>query len=201
MRGFVVAALRRLRLAVGTTFYTGLFRVKLWLQGGTAGAGLRVTGPVNLYVHRKGRLKIGARCRFNSGFAHNPVGGEGRLGIWVNAGGVLDIGDGVGVSNATLVCFQSLTIGGDTFIGGGCRIYDTDFHPLDPGARVRGENAVRTAPVVIGERVFVGGHALLLKGARVGDESVVGAGAVLSGEVPPREIWAGNPARCVRKLA
>ena len=167
--------------------------------GSSAGRGLRVTGLVNLYVHRNGRLKIGDNCRFNSGFAQNPVGGEGRIGIWVNAGGTLEIQDRVGISNTTLVCFRSLVIGHDTLIGGGCRIYDTDFHPVDPVARLRAD-APPSAAVSIGQRVFVGGHSIILKGSVIGDESVVGAGSVIAGTIPPREIWAGNPPRRIKQL-
>lgn len=53
-------------------------------------------------------------------------------------------------------------------------------------------------PVVIGRRCFIGGGATILPGVRIGDESVIGAGAVVMDDVPPRSIAAGNPARVIR---
>lgn len=61
-------------------------------------------------------------------------------------------------------------------------------------------SATRTAPVVIGDRAFIGGHAILLKGSDIGAEAIVGAGALVAGTVPAGEVWAGNPARFVKKI-
>ena len=56
------------------------------------------------------------------------------------------------------------------------------------------------APIVIGDDVFVGMEALVLKGVTIGDGAVVGAGAVVTQDVPPRTVVAGNPAQAVRDL-
>lgn len=62
----------------------------------------------------------------------------------------------------------------------------------------RPDRGIKRAPVSIGERAFVGGHSILLKGVTVGPESVIGAGSVVTRSVPAGEIWAGNPASRVR---
>jgi acetyltransferase-like isoleucine patch superfamily enzyme len=54
--------------------------------------------------------------------------------------------------------------------------------------------------VVIEEGVWIGAHAIILKGARIGKGSIIGAGAVVSGEIPPMSIAAGNPAKVVKKI-
>jgi acetyltransferase-like isoleucine patch superfamily enzyme len=59
---------------------------------------------------------------------------------------------------------------------------------------------VRTAPVTIRRRAFVGGHSILLKGSIVGEGAVLGAGSVLRAVVPDGQIWAGNPARFLRHV-
>ncbi len=56
------------------------------------------------------------------------------------------------------------------------------------------------APVEIGDNVFVGMGARILKGARIGDDAVIGAGSVVTGEIPAGVVAAGNPARVVREL-
>ena len=53
---------------------------------------------------------------------------------------------------------------------------------------------------MIGKRVFVGGHSIILKGVTIGDDAVIGAGSVVAKNVPVGEIWAGNPARFIRKV-
>jgi acetyltransferase-like isoleucine patch superfamily enzyme len=194
-----VAAAARGWLAV--RFWSLVARIRLRAHGASVGRGLRVRGPVHLHCHRTGAIRIGDDCRIQSGFAGNPVGGGTRMAIWVGPGGRLTLGDRVGLSNSTIVCMSAVSIADDVFLGGGSRIYDTDFHSLRASERGRpGNPGTRTAPVTIGRRAFVGGHSILLKGIEVGEESVVGAGSVVRSSVPPREIWAGNPAVPLRRM-
>jgi acetyltransferase-like isoleucine patch superfamily enzyme len=124
-----------------------------------------------------------------------------RMAFWLGPGARLTLGDRVGLSNSTIVCMKSVAIDDDVFLGGGSRIYDTDFHSVRADERGRpGNPGTRTRPIVIRARAFVGGHSTILKGVTVGEEAVVGAGSVVRGDVPDRQIWAGNPARPVRDL-
>ena len=84
-------------------------------------------------------------------------------------------------------------------IGGGTNIYDTDFHPIQIEARHANQPA-NNAPITICDNAFIGGHTTILKGVTVGEGSVVGACSVVAKSIPPREIWAGNPARKIRDL-
>jgi acetyltransferase-like isoleucine patch superfamily enzyme len=185
---------------LSTAFWTAVAWLRLRAHGARIGRGLRVRGPLRLHGHRTGTIVIGRACRIQSGFAGNAVGGDGRMALWVGPGAVLTIGDHVGLSNATIVCLSAVTVGDGALVGGGSRIYDTDFHSLDAAERARpGNPGARRAPVTIGSRAFVGAHAVLLKGTEVGAEAVVGAGAVVRGSVPAGEVWAGNPAVPLRR--
>ncbi len=75
----------------------------------------------------------------------------------------------------------------------------TATHPLDPAERTSGWEQAR--PVRIGHRAWIGAGAILLPGVVVGDDSVVGAGAIVTRDVPPGAVVAGNPARIIRQLA
>jgi acetyltransferase-like isoleucine patch superfamily enzyme len=124
------------------------------------------------------------------------------MSIWVGAHAVLRIGANVGISNTTIVAMTAVTIGDDVRIGGEVQVFDTDFHSLALDARLaRPDLGVRKAAVSIGRGAFIGARTVILKGSVVGDEAVLGASAVISGKVPSREIWAGNPARCLRTLS
>ena len=105
------------------------------------------------------------------------------------------------MSNATIVCEESVEIGDDVLLGGGVQVFDTNFHSTDAAVRASGRETradVRTAPVRIGPRVFVGADAIVCKGVTIGDEAVVAAGSVVVCDVPACETWGGNPARRIK---
>jgi acetyltransferase-like isoleucine patch superfamily enzyme len=173
-------------------------RVQLWCWAAEVAGSVRCSGPVRLAV--RGRLKIGRNVRVNSGPA-NYVGGDRRMAIWVGRDGRCVIGDGCALSNSTIVATESVEILAETFIGGGCNIYDTDFHHVDASGRLA--NAPAAAPraaIRIGPRAFVGGHVTVLKGVTIGEGAVVGACSVVTRDVPPGEVWAGVPAKFIRKV-
>ena len=107
-------------------------------------------------------------------------------------GAVIEIGDGTFVNHRTeLVAHQHVRLGRDCLLAWDVLVLDSDSHSVDGGPR--------SAPVVIGDRVWIGCRATVLKGVTVGDGAVVAAGAVVTGDVPPRALVAGNPARIVRE--
>jgi acetyltransferase-like isoleucine patch superfamily enzyme len=128
---------------------------------------------------------------FHSGYCHVEAS---------NADAVVELGDGVQVNNCAIVKSEGpgIRIGPRALIGSRVCIYDSDFHELDPERRRGGRPAM--APVELGENVFVGDGALILKGVTVGADSVIGAGSVVTSSVPAGVIAAGNPARVLRTL-
>jgi acetyltransferase-like isoleucine patch superfamily enzyme len=85
-------------------------------------------------------------------------------------------------------------------VGANTTIVDTDFHPLDPTERRLRPAEAKTAPIFIEDDVFIGMNCLILKGVRLGQGSVVGAGSVVTKDVPPGSIVAGNPAQVIRRI-
>jgi acetyltransferase-like isoleucine patch superfamily enzyme len=113
---------------------------------------------------------------------------------------VIEIGDGVQINNDALIKSEGpgIRIGARALLGSRVCIYDSDFHELDPRRRRGGRPA--TAPVDLGENVFIGDRVLILKGVEVGANSVIGAGSVVVSSIPEGVIAAGNPARVIREL-
>lgn len=189
---------RRYRLLVSRLFIAYArrrFSARLVVGPGTVFYGL----PLLRLVHGSSCL-IGSDGRFVSVPSANLVGLTRKCSIAVMAGARLSIGDRVGFSAGAIVCAADIRIGNDCNFGGNVSIWDTDFHPVDWQQRRAGPTGTRTAPIVIGNDVFVGAHTLILKGATIGDRAVIGAGSVVTGHVPADEIWAGNPARLLRKI-
>lgn len=109
----------------------------------------------------------------------------------------------MGISQAALICHQSITIGNNVKIGGGVMIYDTDFHSLDSNVRKDANLDLLSKvkqPVIIANNVFIGARSIVLKGVSIGENSIVGAGSVVTKSIPANQIWAGNPAKFIRNL-
>jgi acetyltransferase-like isoleucine patch superfamily enzyme len=156
-----------------------------------------------LNVNLKGQLIIGRRFMMQSGKHFNMIGRQQPCYFIVGRNAILRFGDNVGVSCASFVCHNQIIVADGVRIGGGVVIYDTDFHSLDVEQRLAvPENLsnVKTFPVTIEENAFIGAHSIILKGVTIGKNSVIGAGSVVSKSVPNDEIWAGNPARFIRRL-
>lgn len=99
--------------------------------------------------------------------------------------------------NLTILDEAQVTIGNDVFIGPNVSIY-TACHPLDEVTRNTG--AEWAEPVVIGDSVWIGGNAVILPGVTIGRGAVIGAGAVVTKNVEPYTVVAGNPARVIRRI-
>jgi acetyltransferase-like isoleucine patch superfamily enzyme len=112
----------------------------------------------------------------------------------------IEIGDRVEINNNGMLKSEGpgIRIGRDGLFGAHVEVFDSNFHALDPERRHGG--TPRMAPVEIGANVFVGMSVKILKGVTIGDNSVIGAGAVVTSSIPADVIAAGNPARVVRAL-
>jgi maltose O-acetyltransferase len=113
----------------------------------------------------------------------------------------VEIGQNTWINNGFSAISESssIFIGKDCLIGHDVFIIDSNFHELDPGKRHIGVKSI-SQRVHIGNNVFIGSQATILKNSYIGDGSVVAAGAVVSGTFPARSLLAGNPARLIRVL-
>jgi acetyltransferase-like isoleucine patch superfamily enzyme len=113
--------------------------------------------------------------------------------IYVNEGAHLELGSGYANNGLNLSCFAHISIGEDAAIAENVTIRDSDDHVLS------GSRQPVTAPVVVGNHVWIGMHATILKGVTIGDGAVVAAGAIVTRDVPPAALVAGVPARVIRR--
>lgn len=170
---------------------------------------LRLRGGRMVTVHRKVRLSVPIRViargpivigeQVSLGVAGAAQYGKGDVMLQTRtADARITIGRNCAFSNnVTLIATQSIVFGEFCMVGDMVAVYDSDFHGVAPDRR---DTAGKSAPVCIGDRVWIGSRAMVLKGVTIGDDSVVAAGAVVTRDVPPNTLVAGVPAKVIRNL-
>ena len=156
---------------------------------------------------RHGPVYAGARVRIRKRFARIELGEGVKFGHGVGIGvagrepsdlAVLRIGAHTIIGDRTHVnCQTAVSIGTHCAISWDVEILDADMHAI---VAEDGQALPHRAPVVIEDRVWIGTRALILKGVTIGHDSIVAAGAVVAGSVPPHSICAGNPAKVIRQI-
>jgi len=179
--------------------------IRTWfiLKGnGVTFSSFRTKGVPYVVIGKGGKLTIGENFAMNNGIKGNPIGNYERCTFFVDRGGEIIIGKDVGMSQTALVSNNRIIIRDNVKIGGGTSIYTTDFHSLDAEYRRSSEdfNHRKNAPVDIGKDVFIGAKCIILKGVKIGDGAIIGAGSVVAKNIPSRQIWAGNPAKFIREI-
>lgn len=152
-----------------------------------------------MIVQNSGRMILGDGNFFNNETSFNMAGLYKPTSIKVLSSAELIIGDYSGFSGVSIYCAQKILIGKYVNCGANVCIYDTDFHPLEFMARRNHDEAkIKTLPVTIEDDVFIGANSIILKGAHIGARSVIAAGSIVTGDIPPDQVWGGNPARLIR---
>jgi acetyltransferase-like isoleucine patch superfamily enzyme len=172
-------------------------------------------------LSRGTRLKIGSGSKLHIpsgsflflGFAHYTptpcsihIGKHARLSIqgtvqilrgvrvFVNDEAHLEIGTRSYINDcSTITCFEHIKIGSGCSISWNTNIMDTNIHELIVAGRPR----PRTAPISIGDRVWIGSGATILAGTTIDEQAIVAAASVVTADVPSKVVVAGNPARII----
>lgn len=146
----------------------------------------RVVGRVIIDNH--GTMIVGERVQL--------LGHHARSIFTTFEHGRLIIGDRTFINYGVDIAATGLvSIGADCLIGTHVSIIDNDFHGLADRLQMPSPK-----PVTIGDNVWIGNRAIILPGVTIGDGAVVGAGSVVTRDVPARTVVAGNPARVLREL-
>ena len=147
---------------------------------------------------RGGRIRVGDDC-----IIHCSIDFDGP-------DGQVTIGDRCFLGASHLVCHTGIDIGNDVIMSWGITVVDHNSHALDWDLRkndvalwMKGEKdwtGVKVGRVKIGDKAWIGFGASILKGVQIGDGAVVGAQSVVTKDVPPYAVVAGNPAQIIRQM-
>ena len=152
---------------------------------------------------QRGEISIGDRSVLCSRMRSTDLGVRGPVILRLMAPGArLRIGPDCGLSGTVICAAMSVEIGARALIGADVMIFDTDFHNPEPqDRRYAASDWERiSAPVSIGNDVFIGARSTIQKGVSIGDGSIIGAASVVMSNIPPYSIAAGAPARVIWKL-
>ncbi len=154
-----------------------------------------------------GRLTLNYNCIKNYGRStilrleeNSTLNVSGKFDVYYGGdifcfrGSTLEIGSGFCNSNVKIRCSKQIKIGNDVAIAHDVTIMDTDAHKiLRRGFKL-------SQSVIIGNHVWIGSRAMILKGVKIGDGAVIAAGAVVTKDVPPYSLVAGVPAEVIKKF-
>lgn len=166
----------------------------------------RIRGIGN--IETRGRLLVGvSQFGLVRGYDRTTLNIDGKLAIYgdveigkgccvlVGEGAVCTIRQSYITGGTNLLVRHSLEIGQGTAIAWGCEIMDDDLHPCDYEGKM-----AREPNIVIGEHVWIGSHSRILKGVRIGDNSIIASNSVVTKVFEEKDVLiAGNPARIIRR--
>lgn len=147
-----------------------------------------------------GKIHIGSGVVINSGDYPNPVGTSLTKLYTRKTDSVICIGNNVGISSALIFADNEIYIEDNVLIGAETMIIDTDFHGLAYDPELGRTEVKEGERILIKEGAFIGTRCLILKGVTIGKGAVIGAGSVVTRDIPDGEIWAGNPAKFIREV-
>ena len=190
--------------AVLSRFYRFASPICLAASRIRAGAGVRLWGFPLFAKYAGSTIEIGNRVVICSDSRFTALGVDRRSVLrTLRPGARIVIGDDVGMSGVVICAAKEVSIGSSCLFGANVTVVDTDFHPVAPSGRAHCTDwdRIAIAPVCIESNVFVGAYSLILKGVTIGENSVIGAGSVVVGNIPSNCIAAGNPCRVIRPMS
>lgn len=193
---------------LGISTSTGLWgkiqSFKLRLLGVKIGRGFRCYGGFHVIRFPLSRVLIGSNVLIVSSTKRSGAASlhaTTRLKT-LSTKATIIIEDEVSLNGTSITArAKTIIVGAGTIIAPNCVIMDSDFHELwPPENRLTNPGFARDADVHIGKNVWIGTQSIILKGVSIGDNSVIGAGSIVSRDIPSNVLAAGVPARVIKSL-
>lgn len=153
-----------------------------------------ISGFPYIRICKGGQIRIGDNVTIHSKKKYNTLISEPVTLSVIEPGGILELHDGCGISGCKILCSKHISIGKYTIIGPDTVLYDCKPHDYSPKNGWFSSHSGGGAPIIIGERCYIGMRCIILKGVTIGNNCVIAAGALINKDVPPGHIAYGNPA-------
>jgi len=158
-----------------------------------------IWGSIRILIHGTGSVKIGKNFYAVSDRRRSTITLYSPCHLNVLDEGKIIINEHVGLNGTTIVSREKIEIGDNTMIAPNTIIIDFDGHDLWP-PNLRWETKGNKAPINIGKNVWIGMNCMILKGVTVGDGTVIATGSVVTSDCESNSLYAGNPAKKIKKI-
>jgi len=163
-------------------------------RGIQIGSGSSFFGLTKFKKARTARIQIGKNSCFRSLATSNLIGiNRPCIVSALESNSEVIIGDDCGFSGTVIGCFDRIIIGDRVKCGANTLITDGDWHFEDP-------RSSKPRPIQIGDNVWLGVNVTVMKGVTIGENSLIGAGSIVTKDIPPNVIAVGNPCVVIREL-
>lgn len=180
-------------------------RLKFTIWNVKYGKNVRIIGPMRLRMTKDSKITIGDNFTAYSGYK-STIDSEHKNFLAAVGGAKIIIRDNVGMTSTSIYCQEKVEIGNHVLIGADTIIMDNNFHSLNYTIRgtskegYQHKGTINTAPVIIGDNVFIGTRCIINKGVNIGEGAIIAAGSVVVTDIPAWEVWGGNPAKFIKSL-
>ncbi len=152
----------------------------IWMRLNFSKVGKNLSIFRSVRVFNYGTINAGDNLKISGDFALTL--------LKCNPGGVISIGNDIFINAGTRIyAAKNVSIGNNCLIGPEVLVSDTDFHG-------RGQGSPEAREVVLGDNVWIGARVIILKGVKIGEGCIIGAGSVVTKDMPSKSLVAGNPA-------
>lgn len=199
---FVFKGINRIKCLFFINIMPFINRMKLKALGIKYNKNCKIMAYCTITNGKNSLMTIGENFRLVSSNVINPLCRE-KSCICVSENAFLQIGDNCGMSSPTIWVRKSIKIGNNVNLGGGCMLFDTDAHSLNYLHRRDGIKDMTNRidkEIIIDDDVLIGANTIILKGVHIGARSIIGAGSVVTKNIPSDSIAAGNPAKVIKKI-
>lgn len=180
------------RIWMNKTLWTIICRTKIKFWSIQAGKNISFIGRTIFYKEIQSEIRIGNNCIFNSSSFFNFRGINHCCILQTGAENAeINIGDNCGFSGVSIISKYKVTIGNHVNIGANSAIGDCDDHP--------DLYKTKPAPVFIKDNVWIGMNVIILKGVTIGENTVIGAGSIVTKDIPANVVAAGNPCKVIKQ--
>jgi len=179
---------------VSSRCYTFIMIMKMKINGVQYNNKIKFFGITKFKKSSSAIIMIGTNCSFRSTHTSNLIG-VNRPCIFsaLTAEAVLKVGDNCGFSGTVIGCFNEIILEDNVRCGANTLITDSDWHLDDP-------RVGKSTPIKICKNVWLGEGVKVLKGVVIGENTVIGAGSIVTKSIPDNVIAAGNPCRVIKAI-
>ena len=186
--------LENYRVFFSIIFFRFYYRIFSKIYNFRIGKKVLFFGKMKISKNLDSHLIIDDNCVFRSNYDSNLIGINRPCIISLHhKNTVVKIGKNSGFSGTVIGAFDKIIIGNNVMCGANTLITDSDWHQDDP-------RSSPPRPIIIGDNVWLGVNAVVLKGVTIGENSVIGANSLVVKDIPANVIAAGNPCKVIKSI-